>query len=74
MNDFLSKALDDFLHKNPEVAKEMLKRIQQSERERKEIPDVKKLANQRAKAANIHNEQRLPLSPQRKGHGRRPDE
>lgn len=55
MNDFLSKALDDFLHKNPEVAKEMLKRIQQSERERKEIADVKKLANQRAKAANIHN-------------------
>ena len=55
MNDFLAKALDDFLHKNPEVAKEMLKRIQQSERERKEIADVKKIANQRAKAANIHN-------------------
>jgi topoisomerase IV subunit B len=55
MSDFLGKALDDFLHKNPEVAKEMLKRIQQSERERKEIADVKKLANQRAKAANVHN-------------------
>jgi topoisomerase IV subunit B len=55
MSDFLSKALDDFLHKNPEIAKEMLKRIQQSERERKEIADVKKIANQRAKAANIHN-------------------
>jgi hypothetical protein len=55
MADFLGKALDDFLHKNPEVAKEMLKRIQQSERERKEIADIKKLANQRAKAANIHN-------------------
>ncbi|MFN4079794.1 MAG: DNA topoisomerase IV subunit B [Saprospiraceae bacterium] len=55
MSDFLSKALDDFLHKNPETAKEMLKRIQQSERERKEIADVKKIANQRAKAANIHN-------------------
>ncbi|MFN0015047.1 MAG: ATP-binding protein, partial [Saprospiraceae bacterium] len=55
MNDFLAKALDDFLHKNQEVAKEMLKRIQQSERERKDIADVKKLANQRAKAANIHN-------------------
>jgi topoisomerase-4 subunit B len=55
MNDFLAKALDDFLHKNPEVAKDMLKRIQQSERERKDIADVKKLANQRAKAANIHN-------------------
>jgi topoisomerase-4 subunit B len=55
MSDFVSKALDDFLHKNPEVAKEMLKRIQQSERERKDIADVKKIANQRAKAANIHN-------------------
>ncbi|MBK6932625.1 MAG: type IIA DNA topoisomerase subunit B [Saprospirales bacterium] len=55
MADFLSKALDDFLHKNPEAAREMVKRIQQSERERKEIADVKKLANQRAKAANIHN-------------------
>ena len=55
MNDFLGKALDDFLHKNPEVAKEMQKRIQQSERERKEISEVKKLANQRAKAANVHN-------------------
>ncbi|MEO6037044.1 MAG: toprim domain-containing protein, partial [Saprospiraceae bacterium] len=55
MSDFLGKALDDFLHKNQEVAKEMLKRIQQSERERKEIADVKKIANQRAKAANIHN-------------------
>ncbi len=55
MNDFLSKALDDYLHKHPETAKEMLRRIQQSERERKELTDVKKLANQRAKAANIHN-------------------
>jgi topoisomerase IV subunit B len=55
VSDFLSKELDNFLHKNPEVAKEMLKRIQQSERERKEIADVKKLANQRAKSANIHN-------------------
>jgi topoisomerase IV subunit B len=55
VSDFLSKELDNFLHKNPETAKEMLKRIQQSERERKEIADVKKIANQRAKAANIHN-------------------
>jgi topoisomerase-4 subunit B len=55
MNDFIGKALDDYLHKHPETAKEMLRRIQQSERERKELADVKKLANQRAKAANIHN-------------------
>ncbi|HND86967.1 MAG TPA: ATP-binding protein, partial [Saprospiraceae bacterium] len=51
MSDFLGKALDDYLHRNPEVAKEMLKRIQQSVRERKDLADVKKLANQRAKAA-----------------------
>jgi topoisomerase IV subunit B len=55
MNDFLSKALDDFLHKHPEVAKALQSRIQQSERERKEIADVKKIANERAKKANIHN-------------------
>jgi topoisomerase IV subunit B len=55
MNDFLARELDNFLHKNPEVSKELLKRIQQSERERKEIADVKKIANERAKKANIHN-------------------
>ena len=55
MADFLGRELDNFLHKNPEVAKELLKRIQQSERERKEIADVKKIANERAKKANIHN-------------------
>ncbi len=55
MAEFLARQLDNFLHKNPEVAKEVLKRIQQSERERKEIADVKKIANERAKKANIHN-------------------
>ena len=53
--DFLGRELDNFLHKNPEVAKEIQKRIMQSERERKEIAGVKKLANQRAKKANLHN-------------------
>ena len=43
------------MHKNPETAKLMLTRILQSERERKELSDVKKLANQRAKAAAVHN-------------------
>jgi topoisomerase IV subunit B len=52
---FLVKELDNFLHKNPEVAKALEKRIVQSERERKDIADVKKLANERAKKANIHN-------------------
>lgn len=55
MSDFLTKALDDFLHRNPDVAKAMQSRILQSERERKELSDIKKTANQRAKAAAVHN-------------------
>ncbi|MEM6723967.1 MAG: DNA topoisomerase IV subunit B [Bacteroidota bacterium] len=55
INDFVTKNLDNFLHKNPDSAAAMLKRIQQSERERKEIAGIKKLANQRAKKANLHN-------------------
>ena len=55
INDFVTQQLDNFLHKNPDIAKEVLKRIQQSERERKEIAGIKKLANQRAKSANLHN-------------------
>lgn len=53
--DFMKRELDNFLHKNKEAADALLKRIQQSERERKEIAGIKKLANQRAKKANIHN-------------------
>jgi topoisomerase-4 subunit B len=53
--DFMKKELDNFLHQNKEIAEALLKRIQQSERERKEIAGIKKLANQRAKKANIHN-------------------
>ncbi|MGF1532196.1 MAG: DNA topoisomerase IV subunit B [Bernardetiaceae bacterium] len=55
VNDFLKKALDDYLHKNAAVADALQKRILQSERERKEIAGVRKLANQRAKKANLHN-------------------
>jgi topoisomerase-4 subunit B len=55
VNDFLSKALDDYLHKNKAVADALEKRISQSERERKEIAGIKKLANERAKKANLHN-------------------
>ncbi|MDX1903484.1 MAG: DNA topoisomerase IV subunit B, partial [Thermonemataceae bacterium] len=55
VNDFVKKELDDFLHKNPQIAEVMLKRILQSERERKEIAGIKKLANERAKKANLHN-------------------
>ena len=53
--DFVKKELDNFLHKNKDVAEALLKRIQQSERERKDIAGIKKLANERAKKANLHN-------------------
>ena len=53
--EFLTHKLDNYLHKNPDAAAAMLKRIQQSERERKEIAGIKKLANKRAKKANLHN-------------------
>lgn len=55
INDFLKTELDNFLHRNSDVADALLKRILQSERERKEIAGIKKLANERAKKANLHN-------------------
>jgi len=55
VNDFIKKELDNYLHQNSESAALLLKRILQSERERKEIAGIKKLANDRAKKANLHN-------------------
>lgn len=55
VNDFVKKQLDDYLHRHQETATALQKRIQQSERERKEIAGIKKLANERAKKANLHN-------------------
>lgn len=55
INDVVKTQLDNFLHKNPAVAEELLKRIKQNERERKDIAGIKKLANDRAKKANLHN-------------------
>lgn len=55
VNDFIKKALDDYLHEHQATADALLKRILQSERERKEIAGIKKLANERAKKANLHN-------------------
>lgn len=55
VNDFVKKHLDDYLHRNSGAAEALLKRIIQSERERKEIAGIKKLANERAKKANLHN-------------------
>ena len=55
MTDFLSRELDNFLHKNVSIADALKKRIEQSERERKDMAGIKKLANERAKKANLHN-------------------
>jgi topoisomerase-4 subunit B len=55
VNDFLARELDNYLHKNPSTADALKKRIEQSERERKELAGVRKLANERAKKANLHN-------------------
>ncbi|WP_199120417.1 DNA topoisomerase IV subunit B [Pedobacter sp. ASV28] len=55
VNDFVKKELDDYLHKHPDVADALLKRIIQSERERKDIAGIKKIANDRAKKASLHN-------------------
>ena len=55
VNDFIKKELDDYLHQHPDTAAALLKRILQSERERKEMVGIKKLANERAKKASLHN-------------------
>src|SRR6186997_723838 len=55
VQDFLSKELDNYLHRNQQTADALKKRIEQSERERKELAGIKKLANERAKKANLHN-------------------
>jgi topoisomerase-4 subunit B len=55
INDFIKKELDNYLHKHSETSDGLLKRILQSEKERKDIAGIKKLANERAKKANLHN-------------------
>ncbi|MBK7691564.1 MAG: type IIA DNA topoisomerase subunit B [Bacteroidetes bacterium] len=55
MLDFLSRELDNYLHRNPATAEAIKKRIEQSEHERKELSGIKKIANERAKKANLHN-------------------
>ncbi|KPM49835.1 DNA topoisomerase IV subunit B [Jiulongibacter sediminis] len=55
INDFVKEHLDNFLHMNSETKEALKRRIEQSERERKELAGVKKLANERAKKANLHN-------------------
>src|ERR1044071_7746401 len=55
VGDFMAKELDNYLHKNPAIADALKKRIEQSKKERKELAGIKKLANERAKKANLHN-------------------
>ena len=55
IGDFLNKELDNYLHKNPTIADALKKRIEQSERERKELQGIKKIANERAKKAALNN-------------------
>lgn len=55
INDFIKTQLDNYLHKNPETAEKIQRKILQAERERKELSGIRKLAKDRAKKANLHN-------------------
>ncbi|WP_454958482.1 DNA topoisomerase IV subunit B [Capnocytophaga sputigena] len=55
INDFISRNLDDFLHKNNEISDAILRKIMQAQREREELAGIRKLAKDRAKKANLHN-------------------
>lgn len=55
INDFLKEKLDNYLHRNPQVAEQLEKKIRQSEKERKELSGIRKIARDRAKKASLHN-------------------
>lgn len=55
IGDFVKRELDNFLHKHSDVAQQMLEKILQSEKERKELTGIRKLARERAKKASLHN-------------------
>jgi topoisomerase-4 subunit B len=55
INDFLKRYLDNYLHKNPDTAEKIQRKILQAERERKELSGIRKLAKDRAKKSNLHN-------------------
>ena len=55
INDFVGRQLDNYLHKNPETAEKLQKKIIQAEKERKELSGIRKLARERAKKASLHN-------------------
>ncbi len=55
INDFIGRYLDNYLHKNPETAEALQRKIVQAEKERKELSGIRKLARERAKKASLHN-------------------
>ncbi len=55
INDFVGKYLDNFLHKNPDTAEKLQRKIMMAEKERKELSGIRKLARARAKKASLHN-------------------
>ncbi|MGC6431601.1 MAG: DNA topoisomerase IV subunit B [Jejuia sp.] len=55
INDFVKRYLDNYLHKNPDIAEKLQRKILQAERERKELSGIRKLARDRAKKASLHN-------------------
>ncbi|MCO5723599.1 DNA topoisomerase IV subunit B [Robiginitalea marina] len=55
INDFVGRELDNYLHKNPDTAEKIQRKIVQAERERKELSGIRKLARERAKKASLHN-------------------
>ena len=55
INDFVGRQLDNYLHKHPETAEKLQRKIMQAERERKELSGIRKLAKERAKKASLHN-------------------
>jgi len=55
INDFLGTQLDNYLHKNPQTAEALQRKIVQAEKERKELSGIRKLARERAKKASLHN-------------------
>ena len=55
VNDFIGHHLDNYLHKNPEIADQIQRKILQAEKERKELSGIRKLAKERAKKASLHN-------------------
>ena len=55
INDYVKKNVDNYLHKNPETAEKLQRKILQAEKERKELSGIRKLARDRAKKASLHN-------------------